>query len=236
MSAWRPPNWKTNSPAKVVINFPGQGQAAQYSSSASGSSVVLPNSPTNYAFDAEIQIEHQQELRRTEHPVQTGASISDHAYIVPARLVMEVGMSDAMDAYFNPSTWSGSTSKSVSAYLTMIALQFSRIPLQITTKLRVYKNMIVESVTPTETAKTFGGLRMRIEFGQMFLADITTVTASARNQDTGTTTLGVVDPQNPSDAQQQQNAVPPTYVPWNAIGAGSYSSVPVANSNSLPSK
>ena len=81
----------------------------------------------------------------TEHPVQTGASIADHAYIVPARLVLDIGMSDAMDAYFSPTTWSGSDSKSVAAYQTMLALQFSRIPLTITTKLRTYQNMVIDS-------------------------------------------------------------------------------------------
>jgi hypothetical protein len=227
-SLWRPPQWQKQSPAKVIITFPGQGSAPQYNSSASGSGTSLPSEQTLYAFDAEIHVEHQQQLRKTEHPVQTGASISDHAYIVPARLVLDVGMSDAMDAYFDPSTWSGSPSKSISAYQTMVALQFSRVPLSITTRLRTYKNMVIESLMPVETHKTLAGLRMRVEFGQIFMAVTSSIPASARNKDTQETNLGAVNPEPPSSSQETQNKVtkganPPT-PPSNAAGAGIWAS------------
>lgn len=233
MGAWRPQQWQTQAPQKVLITFPGQGSTPQYSS-AVGSTVTLPNVQTIYAFDAEIQIEHEQQLRKTEHPVQTGASISDHAFLEPARLILDIGMSDAMDAYFNPSTWSGNSSKSVSAYQTMLAMQFSRIPLSITTRLRSYQNMVIESLTPTDTYKTANGLRMRVELGQIFLAIVSQSTVSARPQDTSTTNLGTVNTQPPSAAQQQLNAVAPTYHPWDSIGPGDWSSVNTQNLGSLP--
>ena len=235
---WRPQQWQTQVPQKVIITFPGQGQAPQYGS-AIGSNVTLPAGQTLYAFDAEITVEHQQELHKTEHPVQTGASISDHAYMMPARLVLDIGMSDAMDAYFSPSTWSGSTSKSVSAYQTMLALQFSRIPLSVTTKLRTYQNMVIEGLTPQETMKTIAGLRMRVEMGQIFMANVTQVPVSARPQDSNTTNLGAVNPQPPTAAQESQNNVTniPTFsqtLQYNAIGAGDWSSVNTDNLSSLP--
>ena len=236
--AWRPQQWQTQAPQKVLITFPGQGAAPQYAS-ATGITVTLPTGQTLYAFDAEIQVEHQQQLRTTDHPVQTGASISDHAYLEPARLVLDVGMSDAMDAYFNPSTWQGTPSKSVSAYQTMLALQFSRIPLQITTRLRTYQNMVVEGLTPTDTYRQFSGLRMRVELRQIFLAQISQPTQSARPQETNQTNLGNVDTQPPSAAQQQQNNVPDSPVftevlQYNAIGAGDWSSTNTQNLTTLP--
>lgn len=233
---WRPQQWQTQAPTKVIITFPGQGQTPQFGS-IPGSNVTLPSGQTLYAFDAELQVEHQQELRRTEHPVQTGANISDHAYLVPARLVMEIGMSDAMDSYFRPSTWQGSKSKSVSAYQTMLALQFSRIPLSITTRLRTYQNMVIESLTPQDTFKTTAGLKMRVEFGQIFMASVSQTAVSARSQDTNTTNLGAVNPQPPTAAQQSQNSVAPVFeetLSYNAIGAGDWSSVNTDNLNALP--
>ena len=238
---YRPANWQVQSPSKVVLTFPGQPSAGQYSS-ASGSTVTLPSSQTLYAFDADIEIEHQQQLRRTEHPVQTGASISDHAFIVPARLVLDIGMSDVMSAYYNPSTWQGSQSKSVSAYQTMLALQFSRIPFSITTKLRTYSNMIVEGLTPRESVKTIQGLRMRVEFGQIFIANITSTPVSARPQDTQSTNLGTVSPQSPTPTEDSQNSVAGLsnlmqfmgIVPSDSIGAGNWSSVNTNNLISLP--
>lgn len=242
---WRPTQWQTQAPQKVIITFPGQGQSAQYAS-AVGSNVTLPATQTLYAFDAEIMIEHQQELTRTKHPVQTGASISDHAYIEPAVLVLDVGMSDGMDAYFNPSTWTGSQSQSISAYQTMLALQYSRIPLSITTRLRTYQNMVIDSLNPTDTAKTAQGLRMRVVFGQIFLANISQPNVSARPQDTNSTNLGTVNPQPPTDAQVSQNMVPGGVVTsslggqevssttYNSQGAGDWSSTNTNELSSLP--
>lgn len=234
-ATWRPTQWQVKSPAKVIITFPGQPQAGQFSSS-SGSLVVLPTTQTLYAFDAELQIQHEQRLERTRHPVQTGASISDHAFIVPARLVLDIGMSDAMDAYYKPSTWQGSPSKSISAYMTMLALQFSRIPFSITTRLRTYTNMVVEALDPHDSSKTIQGLRMRVEFGQIFIANISTIANSARPQDTNTTNLGTVNPQPPTATENSQNNVSglsgTPAVPSTAIGGGNWSS---SNTNTLQS-
>lgn len=235
-SSYRPIQWSTPSPAKVIITFPGQPKAGQYSN-ASGSTVTLPTSQTLYAFDTEIEVEHEQQLRQTEHPVQTGASISDHAFVVPAHLILDIGMSDVMDSYYKPSTWQGSPSKSVSAYQTMLALQFSRIPFSITTRLRTYSNMIVRSLSPRDNARTIQGLRMRVEFAQIFIADIVTTPDSARPQDTNTTNLGTVNPQQPTATENSQNNVAgssaPT-VPSTTIGPGAWSSVNTNNLNSLP--
>lgn len=232
---WRPQEWQTKAPQKVLITFPGQLSPPPQYSSASGLTVALPTVQTIYAFDCELTIEHTQKLTRTRQPIQTGASVSYHAYIEPAELVMDIGMSDAMDSYFRPSTWQGSTSKSVSAFQTILALQFSRIPLTITTRLRTYQNMVIDNDVATDTYKTVHGLRMRIEFGQIFVASAFVQTVSSRPQETESTPVGVAVPQPPTAAQQSQNKVPPHYFPWDSIGAGEYSSVPVQNSNSLPS-
>lgn len=247
MSPWRPSQWQTQAPQKVIITFPGQGAPQQYAA-AGGVNVTLPSVQTMYAFDAEINVEHSQSLTRTKHPVQTGASISDHAYIEPAELVMDVGMSDGMDAYFNPSTWTGSQSQSVSAFQTIIALQFSRIPLTITTRLRTYQNMVIDNDVATDTYKTANGLRMRISFGQIFLADTSQPTVSARPQETNTSQLGAVTPQPTTAAQESQNninneevtsklngqVVSTNTTVYNSQGAGNYSSTNINNLDSLP--
>lgn len=236
MGTYRPVLWQTPSPARIMLTFPGQPQNTPYSGAAGGTA-SLPLNQTQYVFDAVITAAHEQELRTTEHPVQTGASISDHAYIMPARLVLEIGMSDAMDAYFSPSTWTGSSSKSVAAYQTLLALEFARIPVTVTTRLRTYTNMIIRVVNPQENAKTIGGLRARVEFLQIFLATTQTTQVSARNQDTGKTNLGAVTVQPITPAEQAQNGIagvtaPP--VPSSAIGAGFFSSTNVNNLANLP--
>lgn len=245
-TGWRPPQWKAPQPQTIIITFPGLGPAPQYNQS--GSNIALPVGPASYVFDCVVTAQHDQQLTRTEHPVQTGASISDHAYIVPARLILDIGMSDAMASYYSPSTWTGAPSKSVSCYQTMVAMQYSRVPLLITTRLKTYNNMVIESIAPREDSKTFAGLRMSITFGQIFIADVMNPSISARPQDTDTTQIGTVNPQPTTAAQQQQNniALAPGFaageaaegetgpLQYNAIGAGNWSSVNTNNQSQLP--
>lgn len=233
---YRPEQWKSARPIPILINFPGLGTVAPYVQNSS-ITAILPQNQTFYAFDAVMELSHEQDLELTRHPVQSGASISDHAYIMPARLTIDVGMSDAMDSFEQPDTWSGSTSKSVSTYQTMLALQQSRIPLVLTTKLRTYNNMVVRSVNPRDTAKTYAGLRMSVLFEQIIIASITILAVSARPQDTNSTLLGTITPLPPSPAIISQNGISGLIdpaIPSNAIGAGNWSSVNNTNLSSLP--
>ena len=45
-------------------------------------------------FDAVMRLEHLESQRVTQHPVQTGANITDHSYAQPAQLTLDIGMSD----------------------------------------------------------------------------------------------------------------------------------------------
>jgi hypothetical protein len=235
---YRPTQWSDpNTPGLIMLDFPGQGTAPQYAPTGIGA--TLPTTPTRYIFDCVILADHDQRLRKTEHPVQTSSAVSDHAFIEPATLSLDVGMSDAMDAY-NPSFLGQNPSKSVAAYQTMVLLMFSRIPLTITTRLRTYENMIVEHVHPQETFKTRSGLRMRIEFGQVFRAQVQTTQASARGQDTQTNNLGSVTTTQPTDAQRARNSISGAQnipaVPTNCPGAGPWTSGDVCSLQGLPAK
>ena len=168
---------------------------------------------TVYVFDAVLELEHEQRLEKTRHPVQSGADISSHAYLQPARCVMYVGMSDAMDSFSSGYAGAGqsaalggitatpsavapfsgaSSSKSVNAYETMLTLQVARQPLTVTTRLRTYANMLLVAVSPKEDAKTITGLRMRLEFEQIILA--TTSVGPVVNSEQGAPTGGSVRP------------------------------------------
>jgi hypothetical protein len=262
---YRPPQWSgpamvsvTQAPSQGPNNFgptavpmtpgsyipgalvPATGPAAgtQYVYGASGSA------QTTYVFDAVLDLEHEQRLEKTSHPVQTGAAISSHAYLMPPRVVMLIGMSDAMDAYSNgvnnanspagatPGTvtpFSGSSSsKSVNAYQTMISLQAARQPLTVTTRLRTYTNMVITSVSPREDYKTITGLRMRVEFEQIFTALTASAsiagglseggTLTARPDATQQTGLGAVNASAVARTVQNQFQYPPPAVPGNPTG------------------
>jgi hypothetical protein len=176
-----------------------------------GQMIVNGAATTTYVFDAVLELGHEQRLEKTHHPIQTGADISSHAYLMPARLSLDVGMTDALAAY-TPSgavPWAGSSSsKSVNAYQTMLSLQSARQPLTVTTRLRTYNNMVITNVAPREDYKTITGLRMRIELEQIFTAVISTTPITARPDTSDATNLGTVSPSAVPDSTQSQFEYP----------------------------
>ena len=183
-SPYRPAQWQ-DAPL-VTITVPGNDPASVDVLLVNGSSAALnagggescgsrdPNVPggfklsastgttqivedTIYVFDAVIRTEHQRRIEKTQHPIQTGANVADHAIIEPARVVLEIGMSDAMDSY-TPGQWTGDSSKSVNAYQTLVSLRMPQ-PLTVTTRLNVYTNMILTSVSAPDTVETKFGLK-----------------------------------------------------------------------------
>jgi hypothetical protein len=248
----------------VSITVPAQQQPQQLTqqtltASLAGTGVLTTQvaAQSTYVFDAVLRLPHGQRLTTTKHPVQTGADLTSHAYLEPATLSMDVGMSDVMDAYATTASsntapyitpFSGGTTKSVSAYQTMLTIQAARIPLTVTTKLRTYTNMLLLNVEAEEDSRTITGLRMRLDFQQIFTA-LLTPAISARNQATGATGLGAITGQNPPSSISSQFGIVPSnadtlgglmdnllgYLNANPSGvdvpgAGTYSSV---NTNNL---
>jgi hypothetical protein len=223
-AAWRPAEWSRQPAAILTVPASATTQYAVY------------------AFDAVLRIEHARELRRTEHPIQTSASspvasITDHAYQLPARVTLEIGMSDAMQSFY-PNSWTGAASKSISAYQTLVSLQQARTLVTLTTRLETYLNMLIESIRPTDSVKTLRGLRATVVFGQMFFGGVSSapgaVTASAddlagaapaRPQTTASTPMGTVHPAAvPSGITTQNGVTAATTVPgagkWSGFGGG----------------
>jgi hypothetical protein len=232
-TAYRPTEW--SQPATTVIAEPGTAPVNGGSAAAINSSGGVPITNGNYSvdatttqatsaqvyvFDAVFRIEHSQQLRATEHPTQSGASISDHAMLLPAKVVMEIGMSDVMD-HFTPGTFTGGPSKSVNAYQTIVAVQQRRKPLTVTTRLATYTNMLIEDIRTSDTKETKTGLKATITFIQIFNGTVTQQTVSARPQTTDSTSIGAKQALPISSTDLKRFTTPlPTTVP----GAGDISS------------
>lgn len=226
---WRPPQW--GKPAVYMITVTGNENTVTTGQSnvvgTQNGTVVLSAAPatatTMLVFDAVLRARHSQGLQITEHPIQTGANISDHAYLLPFRLTLEIGMSDAM-AQYKTGMWVGASSKSVSAYQTLLKLQAARVFLTLTTRLQTYQNMLIEEITPEEDSKTIAGLRATISFKQVFTATVATQDESARPNTTDNTQLATVQPQPTPPAITQQYAVNPPADPT-VSGSGFWTSV-----------
>ena len=156
-----------------------------------------------YFFDAVVRTEHFRSLRITEHPVQTGANLSDHSFQMPAHLSLEIGMSDAMDSYQPGQYQSGLASKSVNAYQAFLGLQLARLPVTITTRLDTYENMIIEQISAPDDVKTRYGLKAVITLKQIITAVVSNTKISANPQANQQTNVGPVQPTPPQGSALQ---------------------------------
>jgi len=118
---------------------------------------------------------HHDELVITDHPVETGATISDHAFLRPVEVEMRCG-------------WSNSTVGFVGyvelVYEALQALQQSRIPFDVFTGKRVYSNMLIRSLSVTTDPTSEWALMVTASLREVI---ITSTETSATD---GTTTGG----------------------------------------------
>jgi hypothetical protein len=155
--------------------------------------IYLKTNIAGYFFDAFLRVDHISKLNITEHPVETGANVSDHAFVEPQELTIEIGMSDVSKSLVAGQFNTGK-SRSVTAYKLLKELQGQRIPLQIYTRLGVYKNMLIETISAPDDYKTRYSLNVTVTFKEVIMAQTKTVKISARSQVTDSTNKGNVQP------------------------------------------
>lgn len=138
-----------------------------------------------FFVDAIFMTTTEHTLTVTQHPVQTGANLADHAFVNPVRISMEIGISDAM-AYRKAGCYDvpGET-KSISAYRSLVKLQEERKPLKVLTKLNTYENMLIESIRANDDVSTQYALKASVELVQILVANVTEEKVSARQWTSG---------------------------------------------------
>jgi Dit-like phage tail protein len=161
-AGWTPPQWNRNTPQITCI-----------------STTTQLGAPTSYFFDAVFKVNHIQEVTITKQPVQTGAPVADHSYMQPARVELEIGMSDTMSEYRPIRNSVGP--KSVNAYRQFIDLQNKRSQLTLVTRLKTYENMVITTIRATDDKSTINALKATIIFEQIFPAQITSVALASQS-------------------------------------------------------
>lgn len=154
-----------------------------------------------YFFDGFMQVDHSIELQTTENPVETGASIVDHAYVKPAEVVMRVMMSDVHQSLV-PGQFTGTRFRSTNAWQVLRKLQSDRIPMSIFTRLGLYTNMLITKLSASDTAETFRALSAEVTLKEIPVARVKTVKISSADQTTVKTEMGKIEASQVSDELQ----------------------------------
>lgn len=165
---------------------------------------MIKTSSGNIYFDAVLNTDHNTSVTPTEHPVQSGASISDHAFVNPPEITLEIGNSDVhhTDGY------------SAQSFQRLEAIMEKRDLVTLVTRLNTYTDMLITSISVPDNYETLYGLKATIIFKHIKVVTVATVqvqptVSGSKNpksqSDTPSKTAKEKKAQADSEAQRKQS-------------------------------
>jgi hypothetical protein len=128
---------------------------------------------------------HTSEIEITEIPIEDGARITDHAFVLPKKVTLDIANENA-----------------TAAYNALVAFQESRVPFTIVTGLFIYTNMLIKSLN-ADRDKTFSSvLRCSCDLQEILIVSTAYAAdpTSTGDGDPTNSTGSKVNSQNASDA------------------------------------
>ncbi|WP_312740906.1 phage baseplate protein [Cedecea neteri] len=148
--------------------------------------------------DVVVSEKHSDTLEITEHPVEVGAAINDHAYKRPSEVTMECGFAgggslldvfDTRDIGFG-TPLNGMSPKEV--YKALLDTQERRELLDVVTGKRTYNNMLIRAIEVTTDKTSENVLNCTLTLREVILSNTTAITvADKSNMQLGADTSAV---------------------------------------------
>jgi hypothetical protein len=144
--------------------------------------------------DVVVEEAHRDQLVITDHPVERGAAISDHAFKMPSEVEIRCGWSNSS---------AGEEGYVQAVYEEFLELQATRQPFDVFTGKRHYSNMLVRSLEVTTDEHSEHALYVTAGLREIIIVDTATTSAPAQDkQASPQQTAGVVN----TGAKQLQTA------------------------------
>lgn len=131
--------------------------------------------------DVVVEEHHTDTMSITDHPVETGAPISDHAFVNPAEVSLHVAWSNSKsiaNSIVSGSLFSGTINDVNDVYRQLLALQKSAATFDLVTGKRTYSDMLIKSLAVTTDKDTENALSVTAVLRQVIKAQ-TVATALA---------------------------------------------------------
>jgi hypothetical protein len=144
-------------------------------------------------FDAVFEESHEANLEVTDNPVETGVTVSDHAFMKPLVVTISGGVSDTplrrvSNDRYSPMKESEAElirqmlpdaflydSRSKRAFQVIQELQASAQPFDLQTGLRFYRNMVCTSIRASQDKDTASVLIFEAVFREVIIVNVQTV-------------------------------------------------------------
>lgn len=134
--------------------------------------------------DVVIREVNKDEMVVTDHPVERGAAITDHAFLRPVEVEMQLAWSDSTGGYVGYAQ---------GFYDELLALQKSREPFDVSTGKRNYQNMLITSIAVTTDEKTESIVLVNARLREIIIVSTQTTTAPKSAQANPEKTASTVD-------------------------------------------
>lgn len=159
----------------------------------------------------------------TEHPIEYGAAITDHAYKRPAEVTLTCAWSNTAADIFSVASVAALTGSNVlgsnyssAVYSQLLALQENRTPFSIVTTKRMYENMQIVDLQVTTDNRTSSILNIQVRCRQLLLVYTQATTLPSRTSQ--------ANPASTADTQSTgvKQLIPATPSPGGAVAPASF--------------
>lgn len=132
-------------------------------------------------LDAVISESHSNVVRITKNPVEVGVDTNDHAVIEPKKITIIAEVSDTplgfaaltqivdlLTGLFGSST-SGNITRSITAYNALVQIQEARQTIEVQTKLKEYKDMLITNISTFQDKDSSRIVSMSIQLEELIV-------------------------------------------------------------------
>ncbi|MCL1939533.1 MAG: hypothetical protein FWG04_02595 [Desulfovibrionaceae bacterium] len=155
--------------------------------------------------DIVVEEQHEDTLEITEHPVEQGANINDHAFKKAESVTIRAGVSDASSVL-------GGEKPSTDFYEKLLELQKKREPFDLVTGKRLYKNMLLESLSAITDQASENCLMFTAQCREVIIVKTQVTSVPPRKNHASPGKTGATEDKGQKQAQPRQGVI--------AAGAG----------------
>ncbi|WP_079218934.1 phage baseplate protein [Herbaspirillum robiniae] len=184
--------------------------------------LITPKKIGPITVQVAIEETFEDELQITEHPVERGAEISDHAFKRNPAVTMQCGWSNSdyeallgtVEAIFTDGSLP-SSEYIQQVYSQLLALQELAVPFEVMTSMRNYESMLIKSLVVKRDLRTGNALNVQATMKHIRIVDTQATRLPPRDDQ--------ADPEKTAETENTgvKAAVPGTPAPGGAVAPGS---------------
>lgn len=121
-------------------------------------------------FDGVMSETHNYSVVSTDNPIEVGANITDHAYVAPREVTLDIMVGDIYQSFTTPSAYNLSK-RSSDALNKLNLLMVLRQPLTVICNLAKYDNLLMTGISVNQNKENNSTLMATLSFKEILLVN-----------------------------------------------------------------